>query len=34
MKGKPAKETSATMTFTLQKGAAGWRITAWAWSKP
>lgn len=34
MKGKPVKETSATMTLTLQKGATGWRITGWAWSKP
>jgi ketosteroid isomerase-like protein len=34
VKGKPTKETSATMTLTLHKGAAGWRITGWAWSKP
>ena len=33
-KGKPVKETNATMTLTLHKGAAGWRITGWAWSKP
>jgi ketosteroid isomerase-like protein len=31
--GKPMAETGSTFTVALQKGAAGWRITAWAWSK-
>ena len=30
---KTMKETGSTFTLVLQKGAAGWRITAWAWSK-
>ena len=33
MKGKVVKETGSTMTVALQKGASGWRITAWSWSK-
>jgi hypothetical protein len=32
-KGKPVKETGSTLTLALQKGAAGWRITAWTWTK-
>ena len=32
--GKAMKETKAAFTFVLQKGAAGWRITGWSWSKP
>ena len=32
-KGKPVVETGSTFTFALQKGAAGWRITGWSWSK-
>lgn len=32
-KGKPVKETASILTVALQKGAAGWRITAWSWSK-
>ncbi len=31
-KGKPVRER-ATMTLALEKVAAGWRITAWAYSK-
>jgi ketosteroid isomerase-like protein len=31
MKGKSEKEPGA-ITFALQKGAAGWRITGFAWS--
>jgi ketosteroid isomerase-like protein len=30
-KGKPAKE-SAVLTVSLQKSAAGWRMTGWAWA--
>ena len=30
--GKKISQTSATYTVTLQKGADGWRITAWTWS--
>jgi hypothetical protein len=32
-KGKPAKETGSMLTVALQKGAAGWRMTGWAWTK-
>ena len=32
-KGKAAKETGSTLTLALQKVAAGWRITGWAWTK-
>ena len=32
-KGKPVKETGSILTLALQKGAAGWRITGWAWTK-
>ncbi len=32
-KGKPRKESGSTLTVALQKGAAGWRIAAWAWTK-
>ena len=31
--GKPDKETASDLTIVLRKGAAGWRISAWAWSK-
>ncbi|HEY7111514.1 MAG TPA: hypothetical protein VIA45_01160 [Thermoanaerobaculia bacterium] len=33
MKGKPVKEMGSTLAVTLQKGASGWLITAWAWAK-
>jgi hypothetical protein len=32
-KGKPVKEIGSTLTLALQKGAGGWRITGWAWTK-
>lgn len=32
-KGKLVSEIGSTLTVALQKGAAGWRITAWAWAK-
>jgi ketosteroid isomerase-like protein len=32
-KGRAVKETHSTLTVALQKGAAGWRIVAWTWSK-
>jgi hypothetical protein len=32
-KGKVVKETGSTMTLALQKSAAGWRLTGWAWAK-
>ena len=32
--GKPMKETGATWTLVLHKGASGWLISAWTWSKP
>ena len=33
-KGKPMKETRAAFSFALQKGAGGWKITAWSWAAP
>ena len=32
--GQPQRESGATFTFVLHKATAGWRITAWTWSKP
>jgi hypothetical protein len=32
-KGKLVKETGSILTLALQRGEAGWRITAWAWAK-
>ena len=32
--GKPVTESNAVYTFALQKVAAGWRITGWAWARP
>lgn len=32
-KGKLVKETGSALTFALQKGATGWRITGWTWTK-
>jgi NADH dehydrogenase/NADH:ubiquinone oxidoreductase subunit G len=32
-KGKPVNETGSLLTLALQKGAAGWRITGWTWTK-
>jgi ketosteroid isomerase-like protein len=31
--GKRKTESGSTMTAALQKGADGWRISGWAWSK-
>ena len=31
--GKPVVESGAVWTFALQKLAAGWRITGWAWAQ-
>jgi len=31
-KGKNVSQKGATMTVALQKSAAGWRITGWAWA--
>lgn len=31
--GKPDKETGSSITAVLTKGANGWRIFAWTWSK-
>jgi hypothetical protein len=31
--GKPMVETGSTFTLALQKVAAAWRITGWAWGK-
>jgi len=31
--GKPVKEAHAVFTVALRKTDAGWRITAWTWSK-
>jgi len=30
--GKKVSQKGATMAVTLQKGAAGWKITGWAWA--
>jgi ketosteroid isomerase-like protein len=32
LKGKRVSQKGATMTLALQKSAAGWRITGWAWA--
>jgi hypothetical protein len=32
-KGKSTGEVGSVITLTLQKAAAGWRITGWAWAK-
>jgi ketosteroid isomerase-like protein len=32
-KGKQVKEAGSSLTVALQKGASGWRITAWTWAK-
>lgn len=32
-KGTPMKEVGSTWTFALRKGASGWRIIGWSWSK-
>jgi hypothetical protein len=31
--GKKVTESGATLTVALQKGADGWRMTGWAWSR-
>ncbi|HTK43036.1 MAG TPA: nuclear transport factor 2 family protein [Gemmatimonadales bacterium] len=31
--GKTVEEASSTLTVALEKGATGWRITAWTWTK-
>ena len=31
--GKKMTESGSTLTVALQKGAAGWQVTSWAWSK-
>ncbi|MDQ6768152.1 MAG: hypothetical protein M3Z41_10125, partial [Candidatus Eremiobacteraeota bacterium] len=31
--GKPGMESASVFTVALQKIAAGWRITGWAWAK-
>jgi len=31
-KGKPMKETGVAYTFVLQKGSAGWKVTAASWA--
>ena len=31
--GKVVKETGSALTLALQKGAAGWKITGWAWTR-
>jgi hypothetical protein len=33
LKGKPVKEGASTWTLALQRTAAAWRITGWAWAK-
>lgn len=31
--GKPVTESGSIFTLVLKKGAAGWRITSWAWAQ-
>jgi ketosteroid isomerase-like protein len=31
--GKPVTESGSVLTVVLKRGAAGWRITAWAWAQ-
>ena len=33
LKGKAMKETGSTLTIALQKGASGWLMTGWTWTK-
>jgi hypothetical protein len=33
LKGKATKETGSMLTIALQKGASGWLMTGWAWTK-
>jgi len=33
LKGKPTKETGSMLTIALQKGASGWLMTGWTWTK-
>ena len=33
LNGKPMKETGSMLTIALQKGASGWLMTGWAWTK-
>ena len=33
VKGKEMKEAGSTLTVALQKGAIGWHIIAWTWTK-
>ena len=33
LKGKPMKETGSMLTIALQKGASGWLMTGWTWTK-
>ena len=33
MKSNTEKETASSLVLTLVKGANGWRLNAWAWSK-
>ena len=32
-KGKAVAEIGSMLTIVLQKGPAGWRMTAWTWTK-
>jgi hypothetical protein len=32
-RGTPVSEIGSTITLTLQKSQAGWRITGWSWAK-
>jgi hypothetical protein len=32
MKSKPMKQSGSILTAVLQKGASGWRLSAWSWS--
>jgi hypothetical protein len=32
-KGKVVKETGSALTVALQRGAEGWRMIGWSWTK-
>jgi ketosteroid isomerase-like protein len=33
LNGKPKQETGSLLTIALQKGAKGWQMTGWTWTK-
>jgi ketosteroid isomerase-like protein len=33
IKGKAGKQTGSMLTIALQKGAGGWKMTGWTWTR-